>query len=701
MKKTLIALLCFIAIFANAQTSNKESVLDSIANSIMRNRGINLIETCLNVRSMYSRFNDLAIEASLYKTQKEALIKILEEVYNDNTAEELNALLQFVNSNAYACINSYNVIDEYMSTLILSAITNSSMHNIKNDMLNIVSGSRFLNDVVHSYFAGTSLNKKDFKIKDKEFIQLYDTYYEVQNKEIITNQLSRYIAKIYENRNLDISRTDVLNEARILYSSIQRNIIYRYITKQEMAYLSEFYTTPVGKKFTDYKIYEVLNIYATDRIGTADAEMAFKNNLNNFKNEDYADYLSFRKEMKLRTFEPLKNIQTIEFKKGTYNGTLSDGKPHGYGIYTDKKGVKYAGNFVEGKMHGCMTIYQQNGDSLREMWANGKKMKEQSVEKPKDGFVKAPPTYTDELGYEVAMGYGYKTSNGITNIGMFVDDVLHGEGAIYKNNIENIGIFDNGEFIKGDIIVTKNNSEKHFKGTISNLSGSNSNLELRNGIYKETNGADSTVITFIGDEIINYWYNGEGEFQYHNQKAKYSYKRKGYFAYDELFGEGVEIYESKNSYRNIYKGEFINTEKNGKGTLVIESINIFNSTFTSYYKDMQFYTSEQKLTATLEGTFNNDKLTDGKIILSCGDIFEGKFNNGKLVEGHCNAGDNSSNLIELNRNERYNGEIKAGKPHGNGILTTSLGGTHEGVFENGKLVKGSIKSSNGRIIRKL
>ena len=692
MKQKILLLLLCTTMLVNAQTS-KDVMTDSIATNIMNGKWVNLIGTTLEIKDMYHTPNILATEIALYKTQKDTLVALLKDIYYNNSVEELKTLNEFVKSYVYKCIVSYDIQEEYMPNLIASAMYNVHMQELKSEMTRTDDTGLFT-EIIQSAFAGTQVSKKYFKIKDKEFVELFNRYYEKQNKDAIANILTRYIAKAFERRNLEISRTKVLKEAQILYSSTSCNTFYKYLTKEEMQYLIKFYETSIGQKFTDIKIHNVLNMYVNKRIATVETEEIFKTNLKNITEDYYKTYIAERKRMNIMPFEPIADIQTIEFKKGTYTGAVLNGKPHGQGTHIDKKGVKYVGNFVEGKMHGCITVYQLNGDSLLEMWANGKKMKIQSIAKPTEGVINAPPTYTDEDDMEQAMGFGYERKFGVTEIGMFVDDELHGNGIRYDDDMESTGVFKHGRLAEGTIIETKTNNEVIRKGTFKDIKYGKNGGFLCRGIYNSLNLIDSSKVIFIGDNI-NGWYTGDGEYQYHNNKRKYSYKRKGHYAYSELFGEGVELYESNGTYKQLYEGEFINTKKNGRGKLIVEAI----STHCIYCEGMTFYCENDKDIILLEGIFKNDDFVEGKITQSCGSIYEGTFKGGKLIKGTCKAHKNS-NLIEFGRSKEYEGEVLNGYPHGEGKLIGLLE-TYEGTFEKGELVKGIIKNIKGKVIRRV
>ena len=47
-----------------------------------------------------------------------------------------------------------------------------------------------------------------------------------------------------------------------------------------------------------------------------------------------------------------KDVITIDWKGGSYTGEVSDGVPHGQGIFAHPDGFEYVGEFKDGLFHG-------------------------------------------------------------------------------------------------------------------------------------------------------------------------------------------------------------------------------------------------------------------------------------------------------------------------------------------------------------
>ncbi len=62
-------------------------------------------------------------------------------------------------------------------------------------------------------------------------------------------------------------------------------------------------------------------------------------------------------------FSAAAEAKIITYKKGTYNGSVMGGKPHGQGTYTWKTGKysRYKGNFAFGKFGGLGTLFFRKG----------------------------------------------------------------------------------------------------------------------------------------------------------------------------------------------------------------------------------------------------------------------------------------------------------------------------------------------------
>lgn len=702
MKKTIITTLfmCITAITMHAQTAEQRPLIDSIATRMMSLRGINLIETTCGIENMYVAPNTFAVEIALYKVQKLALEKALSEVYADCSDEELKSVHEFTACQAYKYINSIDIEATYIQSLISTAITNAAMKAIGRELIN-TAHDEFTAIIAHelrSAVASQMIRKSDLKIDNKEFTAAYDRFHKKQNKEFLKMLLAKRIGDRLDKRNIEVNRETALNEAMNLYPAMQRAALYQYMPLEFMTAAADFYNTPAGEKFADTRILQALDMYEHNSIGSAVEE--FKAAIAGLQPQDYNEYIGIRKNMDFTACKKIRKTETIKYKKGTYTGETLDGNPDGTGTYTDKKGVKYSGSFNDGDMHGCMTVTQPDGSQKLEMWAAGKKMKQQSIGRSADGSVKTPPTYTDDEDTELAMGYGYKTKDTTASIGMFIDDELHGEGTVINDIEESKGTFAHGRLVDGTIIRKQNdNSTRQFKGKIENLECKEYYWTINQGTTLIKNPTTGTIWQIIG-RTISGRIDGENENTYKNKWQ--TVNEKGFFAYNDLYGDCiVQKVENDSSSIYRYKGYIIDGRMYGKGIMQQTHKNKFHpGGMTMHINGMHFGASGETVQIEFNGEFENDKFVNGKISTSNDDWYEGRFVDNILVEGKCRS-TNGNNVTLLNNHRLYEGEIKDGKPHGQGTLVTLSGNTQEGTFENGKLVKGTIKNYSGRIIKRL
>ena len=94
-----------------------------------------------------------------------------------------------------------------------------------------------------------------------------------------------------------------------------------------------------------------------------------------------------------------------KYKHGhVYDGMWKDNKYHGRGTITMGSGMKYSGDWVEGKRCGDGVIRYPGGQVYDGKWANNKKN-----------------------------GWGTMTNgNGFKFVGTFKDDLVEGPGAFYQ-----------------------------------------------------------------------------------------------------------------------------------------------------------------------------------------------------------------------------------------------------------------------------
>ena len=385
-------------------------------------------------------------------------------------------------------------------------------------------------------------------------------------------------------------------------------------------------------------------------------------------------------------FEGLYNLEVVNLENGDhYVGQVKDGKFNGKGILTYKTGAKYQGEFLNGNRHGSGTITQLNGNSFEGNFINDKKHGKGTLKWVSGSYIETDwefgkrvypedSTYVSLDGDIYTEGYGiYVGTDNSHYKGEFKDGWITGKGVYTQFD----GTRFEGNFIKGE------------------LSGPGAKITV---------GGDR-----IESEFINSVPNGPGKLYYAN--GGYF---EGNFEMGYLNGEGsMEYFDGTR-----YEGNFANALANGKGEMwfpagshfvgELKNGNPINGKYTWATGDTWqgpmlnllkhgygiFTFSKESGGTSIEGEFINNfpngycyvKETDGFIYIgdckmSSNSIFNGK---GKMF---------------YPTGEIYNGGVKDGRWHGDGIYTDIDGIRHEGNFINGS-AKGEFKVTleNGKTV---
>ena len=137
-------------------------------------------------------------------------------------------------------------------------------------------------------------------------------------------------------------------------------------------------------------------------------DQIIRNNTNNIK---------VIQEPKEKEKEKKVKIQKYIFEDGEYSGEISDGLPHGKGIYKYKNGDEYKGEFKKGMKDGN-GYYKDKEGEYDGFWKNNKK----------DGQGK------------------YTFKNGDLYMGEFKLDMFNGQGILlYSNGNKTIGTWENNK----------------------------------------------------------------------------------------------------------------------------------------------------------------------------------------------------------------------------------------------------------------
>ena len=71
--------------------------------------------------------------------------------------------------------------------------------------------------------------------------------------------------------------------------------------------------------------------------------------------------------------------------------------------------------------------------------------------------------------------------------------------------------------------------------------------------------------------------------------------------------------------------------------------------------------------------------------------------NGNIYEGHWQNGKLNGREIRMPNGDKYVGQLKDNKPHGNGVLRKNNGDMYEGTFKNGSFKEGKRYFNNGGV----
>ena len=714
MKKSVLGLVVALLCMSGnvmAQSNEREALIDSIVDVSLNQAG--RMKMIQGAKECTDETDPITAEATIYIMSQEMLRQILVKSYGGLTDEQLKSVVRYMGSEANRRISS-NEVSEGLTLYLLP--------DMMGCLLSAVSGTSWKSEVP--------------SLHDKEYGALVDRYIELTGAlSVFDKVMDPLMAKIKQEMGASSARmmTSMMTRIQKNYPAYYKAALVSYVSKEHLQEAIDFYSQPYMLEVQQ----SAMNLGASLMDGGIKDMEAFAEQMMKFldgkgKIEDTSsvvmDYIARLPYMpvcnKVDSIFPVRTLAVK--KKATYTGQTRDGLAHGKGVLTDKKGIRYSGDFRKGKRHGLITTYSLSGDSARHVWADDKVLAAYNTD-----LLKPAATYKGK-----AMGYGYKTTLTGREEGYFIDGELCGQGKATSGEIVKEGRFVGGSLVEGRII-DKSTTDKivQFEGELFN---DGLMYEIRKGstkIVTKKDGKKTAAIktgTFVNREM-----HGMGSWEY--GEDGYSWCEEGYFAYDELYGKGHRTRKwDKDNTTEVYDGDFfagkyqgqgvkkrtftdknltyiqitegIFHEGNLKGDMIFDELitDIAFETKSTYWYFARFgfeirhgayhrpigETGLDSLTIHIKGTVTNGKLNgEAEIILSNGDYYKGIFKNGEFKEG-------TARITYSNRSV-YEGDMKNGKYEGQGKLTYSNGNSDEGTFMYGTCIDGAHKDKRGKVLWKI
>lgn len=242
---------------------------------------------------------------------------------------------------------------------------------------------------------------------------------------------------------------------------------------------------------------------------------------------------------------------------GSYTGQWKDGKPYGYGKWSNVengKGHTYEGNWADGKACGK--------GKLTDIYDN------------KISFVDEGEFKNDELN-----GQGKRTSyndDGKTVFGIYEGNWTNGDpngqgkAMLYKDDGKTVSAIYEGNWTNGNPNGQGKQTDYNDDGkTIESIYVGNYIDGKWNGQGKKTNYNDDgkTIKSIYEGNYTNDNANGQGKWTVYNDDGKtISLMQEGNFSNGYLNGQGKETRYRNGEVYSVYEGEWVNDKENGQGT---------------------------------------------------------------------------------------------------------------------------------------
>lgn len=529
------------------------------------------------------------------------------------------------------------------------------------------------------YEAG-ELRDFSYEVKDKEFAELMATS-DINGIDDKVENLKKSLNDMFAGQNMSAEQLDmvkvVVNRVLAHLQDIVALSAMEYLTVEDMWAIEAAAGSDALSGMPESPDYDAETLMA---------EKLSEMEKDRYINEKLAAYVTKTRSVPYFIPQKVRPYKELKIKKYTYAGETFNTLPHGKGVLTDNKGVRYSGDFRNGKRHGLIEVTKPGEEPVLQVWADGKYRKDIPVGAGVDGKV---PDVALFLGNAFGYGSMYDHETSTITEGFFIDGLLNGKGKISTPDYELTSEFIDGQPRNGVIVWKSSDCRSNvFRGLF--------NGHTREGVHK-TENLDGTVTVARGMEVNG---NLDGKVTLKVINAGDTVTFKGLFAYGEMWGDGtceISSAPDKNGIRFscTYDGSFAASYFHGKGKLcgtnIIPASNLI-WTLTRYGVKIDDCVGGSDVAIEMDGRFDGGVFVEGKVTVSNGVVMEGKFKDGILKQGR---------IVKVYPDgSRYEGECVDGQFEGQGTLEYADGSIFEGTFEEGRPSVGELRNSDGKVLKR-
>ena len=384
-------------------------------------------------------------------------------------------------------------------------------------------------------------------------------------------------------------------------------------------------------------------------------------------------------------------------KSSQYTGTFVNELFHGKGVMKYSNGNIYEGEWQQGQRHGQGKMTYCDGSTYSGNWRNGKRhsviVNQHNIEvanistmtyatdakqgiRQRQGlwFDDCEPTSKQVIFYHDGSKYiGSVDAVGRRQAGTLIQ---YRDGGIKKST----GVWRNNELPDGEILLTlAGDPDVSYKytGKLAKLRKHGS------GTLIETRGL--TTVTYVGEWIDD-------------QPGAGMTKYQGEIVRNQPQGFGTMVYH-KDGYTYTYNGEWLNGRRQGIGKITFGTA---STVYTGEWLDDRLTKIEYPLMPGVKMLYQckfkqNVPHGEGGLFLDNATIADTATPPTSIVsyEGVWESGDLVNGAIKYKNGMQYTGDIRNRTIyHGQGALVIDGNKIYQGVFQDGKIIQGTLTRLN-------